>query len=193
MLRATSESPRLFRSDWLDVWTRVPWWGVPVVYVPLISWMFAEGWGLVGPAAIGWAAAGLFVWTLTEYLLHRFFFHWIPPFSWGPRMHFLIHGIHHEWVNDRYRLVMPPAVSLLLAAPLFAGWWALLGVPAVPFFGGLLVGYLGYDMLHYAMHHARLRAGWFKRLQAHHLSHHGRATRKFGVSSPVWDRVFGTY
>lgn len=194
MLRATPESPRLFESDALDVLTRIPWWVVPVVYVPIIAALF--GWGVtqVGVvAATALAVAGWFVWTLVEYTLHRTVFHWVPATSWGPRFHFLVHGIHHDWVNDRYRLVMPPAVSLLLGVLFFSVWWVLLGAWVFPFFAGHVAGYLAYDMIHYAVHHVKGSARWFVRLRAHHMNHHhNKDGRKFGVSTMVWDRVFGT-
>lgn len=194
MLRATPESPRLFDSDALDVLTRIPWWVVPVVYVPIVAALF--GWGVtrVGVvAAVALAVAGWFVWTLVEYTLHRTVFHWVPATPWGPRFHFLVHGIHHDWVNDRYRLVMPPAVSLLLGVVFFSLWWVLLGAWVFPFFAGHVAGYLAYDMIHYAVHHARFSARWFVRLKAHHMNHHhNKDGRKFGVSTMVWDRVFGT-
>lgn len=196
-MRASPESPRMFESDFVDAFSRVAWWVVPLLYVPLIGGSFAWGvtrLGLPLLASVGFFAAGGFVWTLTEYWLHRTLFHWVPATSWGPRMHFLLHGVHHDWIDDRYRLVMPPAASLGLGVVFFGLWYALLGAWAFPFFAGKMAGYLAYDMTHYYVHHGRVRGKIYKRLRAHHMNHHhNKEGRKFGVSTTLWDHVFGTF
>ena len=188
----------MFESDFIDFFSRIPWWVVPTIYVPIISGLF--GWGVVGAGvgaglALALAAAGLFLWTLVEYLLHRHVFHWVPNTSWGARMHFLIHGVHHDWVDDKYRLVMPPAASLGLAAVFFSLWYLVLGPAWVfPFFAGHVLGYLWYDMCHYGVHHFRWRSATLKKVKAHHMNHHhNKEGRKFGVSTTLWDHVFRTY
>jgi sterol desaturase/sphingolipid hydroxylase (fatty acid hydroxylase superfamily) len=144
------------------------------------------------------AAAGWLTWTLTEYWLHRTFFHWVPNTSWGPRMHFFVHGVHHDWPDDRYRLVMPPAVSGILFVLFMGIFYALLGaVWMFPFYAGFVFGYTVYDCTHYATHHFKPRSArlkWFKRLASHHMNHHFQhKPRKYGVSTTLWDHVFGTY
>lgn len=196
MMHATPESPRMFESDLIDSFSRVPWYVVPSIYVPMIVGLFA--WGVVGlqvhvGAAVLLFGAGFVVWTLTEYWLHRTLFHWTPATSWGPRFHFILHGVHHDWVNDRYRLVMPPAASLGLGVVFFAIYYALLGSLSFPFFAGKVAGYLCYDMTHYYVHHGRPTSRRMKQLKAHHMNHHhNKEERKFGVSSTLWDQVFRT-
>ena len=144
---------------------------------------------------VGLFAFGLFIWTLTEYLLHRFVFHYEPKTNIGKRLHFLAHGVHHDYPNDSLRLVMPPVISLPLAALFYGMFLFLLGATFLPpFFAGFLVGYLFYDMIHYATHHAPMTttaAGlWVKK---HHMRHHYQMDDQFyGVSTPLWDYVFGT-
>jgi sterol desaturase/sphingolipid hydroxylase (fatty acid hydroxylase superfamily) len=188
----------MFQSDFVDYFSRVPWWVVPAIYVPMIAALFA--YGVVAQhagvlPAVGMAFVGFFVWTLAEYWLHRTLFHWVPDAPWGQRFHFLLHGVHHDWVNDKYRLVMPPAASLALAVVFFAMWRAILGpVWVFPFFAGHVFGYLCYDMCHYSVHHFRMKSKVLKRLKAHHMNHHhNKEGRKFGVSTTLWDHVFGTY
>lgn len=196
MMRATPESPRMFESDLVDFFSRVPWFVVPIIFVPIIVALFGYGLaqGVAIPLSIGLYVAGFVVWTLTEYWLHRTLFHWTPNTSWGPRMHFILHGVHHDWVNDRYRLVMPPAASLGLGAFFYVLYVTILGVYAFPFYAGKVTGYLAYDMIHYYTHHGRPKATWMKRLRAHHMNHHhNKEGRKYGVSTTVWDHVFGTY
>jgi 4-hydroxysphinganine ceramide fatty acyl 2-hydroxylase len=198
VLKASPESPRMFQSDFIDFFSRVPGWVVPIVFVPIIVALF--GWGVTGAGvaivpSLGLFAAGLVVWTFSEYWLHRTLFHWTPDAPWGARFHFLLHGVHHDWVNDKYRLVMPPAASLGLGFVFFWMWYAILGSSWVyPFFAGKVAGYLAYDMVHYGVHHFRWKNKVLLRLRAHHMNHHhNKEGRKYGVSTTLWDHVFGTY
>ena len=100
--------------------------------------------------------AGYVVWTLTEYWLHRIVFHFEPDHGIGLRLHWIIHGVHHDHPNDPLRLVMPPSASIPLAL-LFVGLFHLLLPTATAWalVAGFLSGYLGYDMTHYYVHHRR--------------------------------------
>jgi sterol desaturase/sphingolipid hydroxylase (fatty acid hydroxylase superfamily) len=212
---AAAGSPPMFRARALDVFTRVPWWIVPIVWAPILAglaWSCRAGAAAVGaPAwlwpllpragvalgpALGWASVGLVGWTLAEYLFHRFVFHWVPATPWGERFHFLAHGVHHRWPDDRWRLVMPPVVSLPLGAGFLTLAAQLLGDAAAPWFLGFSGGYVVYDLTHYALHHlggARRLPRWLVRLRAHHMRHHHLDGAKgYGVTSPLWDHVFGT-
>lgn len=195
MFRATPSSPPMFENAFVDAFSRVPWFIVPIIYVPMAIALVAHGLAVgVGVApTVGLLVVGFVIWSFSEYWLHRTLFHWVPNASWGPRFHFFLHGVHHDYVNDHLRLVMPPAASLALGAAFFAFYYAVLGPLAFPLFAGKVVGYLGYDMTHYYVHHGKPQSTWMKRLRAHHMNHHhNKDGRKFGVSSMVWDRVFGT-
>ena len=92
-----------------------------MLYLPAIVALFAAGAGRAGFwNSVGLAMGGYAVWTLTEYWLHRVVFHFEPERGIGARLHWMIHGVHHDHPNDPMRLVMPPSASLPLAA-LFAG------------------------------------------------------------------------
>jgi sterol desaturase/sphingolipid hydroxylase (fatty acid hydroxylase superfamily) len=94
---------------------------------------------------------------------------------------------------------MPPILSIPLSL-FFYGLFSVtvgmvLGLPRLsgPSFAGFLTGYLAYDMLHYAEHHLSMRWAFLKFLKRYHLRHHYKnPDHGFGVSSPVWDVVFGT-
>lgn len=195
---ASKQSPPMFENALIDKFSRVHWATVPVLYVPASVLAFAYGLSLGTPLllAIGLALAGGLTWTLTEYWLHRTLFHWQPGGTFGERMHFILHGVHHTWPRDRYRLVMPPAVSLALYF-LFLGLWLLLmGDLAYTFHAGFVVGYMFYDLMHYYMHHGHPQKEWIKRLRRHHMVHHSpnlADEAKFGVSTTLWDHVFRTY
>jgi sterol desaturase/sphingolipid hydroxylase (fatty acid hydroxylase superfamily) len=197
MMRATPESPRMFESEFVDFFSRTHPAVVPVVYVPAsaaLFWYGVSGAGLTIALAGLLFLAGLTLWTLSEYWLHRTFFHWMPKFPGGDRLHFLVHGVHHKWPKDKYRLVMPPAVSIALFF-LFLGLWYLLFGPRLvwPIHAGFVFGYMVYDMTHYYVHHFSPRSEYGRELKKHHMLHHFKdPTRRFGVSSTVWDRVFGT-
>lgn len=188
----SSESSRMFRHDWMEVLSKVHF-SVPLfLYVPLVAWCLwsaPRAW-----SSLGLYAGGLFAWTLVEYVLHRFVFHWTPPGKIGARIHFIFHGVHHDYPNDRLRLVMPPSVSIPLAVIFFSAFSALMGAPTVyPFFAGFVTGYLFYDTMHYAMHHLNWKNPLWQRLKQHHMLHHYQHSDKgFGVSNPLWDYVFNT-
>jgi sterol desaturase/sphingolipid hydroxylase (fatty acid hydroxylase superfamily) len=188
-------SPRMFDNDLLDKLSRVHPSVPPILFVPAILFLLVEGFVHgVGWAAPAWILGGYVFWTLTEYWLHRIVFHFEPEKGIGARLHWIIHGVHHDHPNDPLRLVMPPSVSLPLAALFLWAFYAVLGSPAFLSFGaGFLAGYLYYDMLHYHVHHHTPTTRLGKRLRELHMRHHFQDhERGFGVSAPFWDTVFRT-
>jgi dihydroceramide fatty acyl 2-hydroxylase len=188
-------SPPMFESRWLDACSRVhP--SVPVIlFAPAIAILLVLGVERVGaPAAIAWVLGGYVFWTLTEYWMHRIVFHFEPEEGIGARLHWIIHGVHHDHPNDPMRLVMPPSVSVPLAIVFYLLFLLVLGGTIAPAFGaGFLAGYLIYDMTHYHVHHHTPRTKAGRRLREAHMRHHFQDdTRGFGVSAPWWDHVFGT-
>ena len=122
-------------------------------------------------------------------------FHFEPEDGLGARLHWIIHGVHHDHPNDPLRLVMPPAVSVPLG-----GRRVRRPVPDLrrratrPALGaGFFAGYLAYDMTHYYLHHFRPRGPLGRMLRERHMRHHFQdETRGFGISAPYWDEVFRT-
>ena len=169
---------------------------VPVViFLPAVAALFATGAARLGLlTALGLALGGYAVWTLTEYWLHRVVFHFEPTHGLGARLHWMMHGVHHDHPNDPLRLVMPPSASVPLALAFHGLFWLVIGGnQATAFSAGFLAGYLAYDMIHYAVHHHRPRTRVGRRLRELHMRHHFQDDeRGFGVSAPYWDRVFGT-
>jgi sterol desaturase/sphingolipid hydroxylase (fatty acid hydroxylase superfamily) len=188
-------SPPMFESRVLDALSRVhP--AVPVViFLPAIVAMAA--WSLANasvPVTVGALAGGYALWTLFEYWLHRLVFHFEPKEGLGARMHWIIHGVHHDHPNDPMRLVMPPAVSIPLGAAVFGLLYLIFGTHYAPGLGaGFFAGYLVYDMMHYYLHHFRPRGPLGRMLRERHMRHHFQDdTRGFGISAPYWDEVFRT-
>lgn len=196
--KVTEVTPRLFKSDFLELLSRTHPSVVVMLYLPIVIWLL---WYSIVRAGVGpWQSGMLFVvgaigWTFAEYWLHRTIMHWIPELKWGPRMHFWVHGIHHELPHDPLRLVMPPAISLSLFF-IFLGLFSLfMGRYLWAFHAGFTFGYIIYDLSHFLMHHSKPRYQWVKDLQRHHLLHHFNAKYddlRFSITVPIWDKLFGT-
>lgn len=212
------ESVRMFRNDFLELFTHVHHTVPLILFVPVVAYMlyrtYQQGMGL-GQAAILFVV-GLLIWTVAEYTVHRFGFHVsrdaevkvqesveqlgesdpaLPAIgNWEQLRYFLAHGVHHTHPNDSKRLVMPPVVSVPLAVLFYLIFRAVFGpINMLPAFAGLVVGYLFYDMTHYAVHHVRPRTRLGRYLKKHHFRHHYMdPTKNYGVSSPAWDVVMGT-
>lgn len=189
------ESVRMFKSDLLEFLSKVHFFIPLVIYVPVIFYLLYKG---IFEASIGVGmfilllASGLFVWTFVEYIMHRFVFHYVPKQKWALRLHFIFHGVHHDYPNDLKRLVLPPSASIPLALGFYFLFNAILPPTYVyAFFPAFIGGYLVYDMTHYAIHHFNFKSGIWQKIKKHHMLHHYQdPTRGYGVSSSLWDNIF---
>ncbi len=188
-------SPPMFKSGFLDRFTRVHHSVPVIIFAPVIVALAVLAFGrLSAVTAVVLILAGYVFWTLFEYWLHRLVFHFEPEDGLGARLHWMIHGIHHDHPNDPKRLVMPPSVSVPLAILMY-GLFALAlgGDRALAFGAGFLGGYLIYDMTHFHVHHHKPRTRLGKLVRELHMRHHFQDdTRGYGVSAPFWDYVFRT-
>jgi sterol desaturase/sphingolipid hydroxylase (fatty acid hydroxylase superfamily) len=135
---------------------------------------------------VSYALAGLFGWTFLEYLVHRWLFHHAPVLR---RMHEAHHTAPRGYVASPPGFL--PAAAILIAYGLF--WsWGTSAVAAVS--AGALTGYLFYSFVHHATHHLpHLNHAYFMQARRRHMLHHfGSQDADFGVTTGVWDRVFGT-
>ncbi len=192
-----TESIRIFKNPILEAMTHVHpiipllLWAPFVVYASFLSLTVD---GLSMAEFLLWALIALIVWTLTEYVLHRYVFHWNPKHALGKRFVFLFHGLHHDDPNDPTRLVMPPVPALLI----MFGLWKLFSliVPTYAlnaFMAWFIVGYLIYDYIHFATHHFKMTSTVGRFLKKWHIQHHFRHEKaRYGVSSPLWDYIFRT-
>ena len=193
------DSAPLF-GNFLEPLTKTAWFVVPTIWLPPVlygTWYGSTGLSTVAESVTYWFL-GLFLWSLVEYVLHRCLFHvdkYLPDNRVGITAHFLLHGIHHYLPMDKYRLVMPPTLFIILAFP----FWRLAhfvfaynSYAAVEVFSGGIFGYICYDLTHYFLHHRNLPS-YYKELKKYHLQHHfADYENGFGVTSRFWDRVFGT-
>lgn len=186
---------QVFENTFLEKWfaqahpiTPGLWFGPFVVY-GLYRGGIEHG-ALVLPAFLG----GMLITTLIEYCLHRFAFHFEPK-TQGQRLNvFLLHGYHHEFPNDPMRLVLPPIGIWPVAAVIGTIWYFVFGAWFWPVFAGTAAGYVAYDWTHYYTHHFNPKGGpgkWLKRY--HMLHHHDSPNHRYGITTPLWDLVFGTY
>jgi sterol desaturase/sphingolipid hydroxylase (fatty acid hydroxylase superfamily) len=190
-------SPPMFRVVWLDRLSRVHPAVPPIIFCPAIAVLAVAGATRLGTGSFVLAAiSGYGFWTFCEYWIHRVVFHFEPEDGIGAKLHWMVHGVHHDHPNDPLRLVMPPAVSVPLAILFIAVFVLVLGTPLAWAAGaGFLAGYLFYDMIHYALHHhLHARNGLERRLRSLHMRHHFEDhTRGYGISAPWWDMIFRTY
>ena len=194
----SSESIRMFKSDLLEFFSKVYFFVPLIIYVPVIGYLIYKAFFEVGMSVllfIGLLLAGIFVWTFVEYIMHRFVFHYVPKAKWAYRLHFIFHGVHHDYPNDLKRLVLPPSASIPLALFFYFLFNAILPANYVfAFFPGFIGGYLVYDMTHYAIHHFNFKGGLWKKIKQHHMLHHYQdPSRGYGVSSDFWDTIFRSH
>ena len=187
---------RIFKNQYLEMLTKThPFviWGmyIPVIFF-LLYYSFTKEdftWSYI----VLLFFAGIFSWTLFEYLMHRFVFHYVAHSPGAQRLIYIIHANHHEYPRDKERLFMPPAPSLIMACIVFALQYLTMGNNVFMFFPGFLLGYLIYGTMHYAIHAWNPPFKWMKPLwRNHHLHHYKEQEKGFGVSTTIWDRVFGT-
>ena len=202
--RNQSEPIRLFKSDFLEFFTHIHPAVVLVIWLPVaVGFLIAAVINRPVPAMwvhipIGFVA-GWLLWSLTEYLMHRFVFHYHPKSERMQKFFYLFHGVHHDQPMCKTRLVMPPAVSVPLALIFYGLFYLVVGVLigaghwVAPLFSGFTFGYLAYDMTHYSTHHWPVKKGYFAMVRKQHMRHHVQTPdKRFGVSSPLWDVVFRT-
>uniref|UniRef100_A0A182Q052 Fatty acid 2-hydroxylase n=1 Tax=Anopheles farauti TaxID=69004 RepID=A0A182Q052_9DIPT len=199
---------RLFGPSWVENMTKTPWWIVPAFWIPAITYIIvhhgapdlATGRGLADPRQSFLTVdlylhlvLGAVAWTLLEYSLHRWVFHLDPK---GNRFlqtfHFLIHGQHHKVPFDSYRLVFPVPPAILLTTIFYQPIYYVFPYPRLTLAGGL-IGYLIYDMIHYYLHYGSPSGGHLYHMKRYHYSHHFvHHDQGYGISSDIWDKLFGT-
>lgn len=193
-------SLRLFKSNFLEFFTHISPVAIVIFWAPVVVILVYLSSRISPPGTIlGAFIIGLFLWTFAEYTLHRFLFHYPAKTEKAQRIFFLFHGVHHAQPQDKSRLVMPFPVSIPLALVLYGLFHLVLSILLKaphwvnPMTAGFMVGYLVYDLTHYATHHFPMRSGYARFLKRYHMEHHYKnPNTRYGVSSPLWDWVFRT-
>ena len=137
--------------------------------------------------------AGFMLFTLVEYLIHRYTFHMDTDTPKKERLQYVLHGAHHSFPKDKTRLAMPPLVSVALATGFFLVYRLIMGNYGIPFTGGFVAGYASYLCVHYSVHAFPPPKNILRHLWIHHALHHYQQPHSaYGVSSPFWDLFFRT-
>ncbi len=192
---------RIFSNQRLEMLTKTRPWVIYSIYIPVNILLVAYArlqfhYSIKLITAIFFFA--MLSWTLFEYLVHRFLFHFEASSDMGKRLVYIIHENHHDFPRDKSRLFMPPVPSILMASVVFSLFYGISllisasGGYAMVFFSGFISGYLIYVSIHFAIHSYAppkyLKALW----RNHHLHHYRYPDKAFGVSSMLWDKLFGT-
>jgi 4-hydroxysphinganine ceramide fatty acyl 2-hydroxylase len=185
----------MFKSKRLEMFTKTSPALTLGTYVPIMIIFLILGNHFIGLSltkAVVWYFSGLFSWTIMEYFMHRYLYHFVDEREWTKKFHYMVHGIHHDYPRDEERLFMPPLPGIMYISIFISIFWLLFGKYALYFMPGLMNGYLMYSFTHWAIHKFQPPKA-LAPLWKHHMMHHYRYPEKaFGVSSMLWDYVFGT-
>ena len=142
---------------------------------------------------IGMFFLGFISFTFVEYIVHRYVYHLSTHTEARKKFQYNAHGVHHEFPKDKDRLAMPPLLSITIATILLLLFRLVMGDFTFAFLPGFLVGYAFYLSVHYMVHIYQPPKNFLKFLWVNHSVHHYKdGDMVFGVSSPLWDYVFGT-
>jgi sterol desaturase/sphingolipid hydroxylase (fatty acid hydroxylase superfamily) len=187
---------QLFRNRYLEMLTKTHpliIWGMYLPVFAGLPWYAATTRNFTGWTIVLVFVAGMFFWTFFEYIVHRYIFHMIAESPRAQQFIYVLHGNHHHFPRDRERLFMPPVPSLIIASVIFGLLYLAMRQYAFLFFPGFILGYLIYGSMHYAIHAWNPPFKWMKPLwRNHHLHHYKDEQHGYGVSTTLWDRVFGT-
>ncbi len=187
---------QVFKNEFIEKWfaqahpiTPGIWFGWIVLYGLYVGFTTLPWWQ--APLAF---LGGVLITTLIEYTLHRFAFHFVPKNKKQRFQAFLLHGYHHDFPNDPMRLVLPPIGIWPVAVVVGTVYYFAFGPYFWTVFGGTSLGYIAYDWVHYYTHYANPKGGPGKWVKKYHMLHHfDSPNHRYGITSPLWDLVFGTY
>lgn len=189
------KSPKLFKNPILEVLTKTKLWIITSLYTLVAAIWIAMyvGWyhGTV-LSSILYFVVGFFAWTFGEYALHRWVYHKISDSSYDSGLQYVFHGIHHEFPSDEDRIILPPVPGLVIAHVFLLVFYLVFNTDCLALCAGFLMGYLAYISIHWMVHSKPTPERfnfWWNHHNVHHYQQHDRA---FGVSTPIWDIVFGT-
>lgn len=187
---------KLFKNPILEKLSRthisVPLTIFMIYSVSLLYWSITHT-SLTAGTTIGLFFLGFLSFTWVEYMVHRFVYHINTDTERRKTFQYNAHGVHHEFPKDKDRLAMPPLLSITISTILLLLFRLMMGDFTFAFLPGFLVGYAYYLSVHYMVHIFQPPKNFLKFLWVNHSVHHYKdGDQVFGVSSPLWDYVFGT-
>ncbi len=187
---------QIFRNKYLEYLTKTHPLVIWSIYLPVIVFLPYYAYSKLAFSGMYITViflGGVIFWTFFEYIIHRFVFHLVTENPRARRIAYVMHGNHHEFPRDRERLFMPAVPSIIISSVVFLLMYVLIGNNVFIFFPGFILGYLLYASMHYAIHAWNPPFKWMKPIwRNHHLHHYKNDEKGFGVSSHLWDKVFGT-
>lgn len=158
---------------------------IPILFVAFAVLAYWEAGYAAAPKFLTAVVVGIGLWTLIEYWIHRYFYHHVPVLS-------PLHDLHHQ----------KPEAFIGVPSFLSCGLFVVIGylplamldpVAAGGFTSGLLIGYAAYMVVHHASHHWNVQPGdWLYPARLRHMAHHYGDESNFGITTGLWDHVFGT-
>jgi len=189
----------IFGNTFLEPLTKAPPYISAFIYIIALIAMLVAAYQIQVVQTF-WAASviyvgAIFFWTFFEYFAHRYLFHideYFPDSKIAEKVAFTFHGIHHEYPRDTERIIMPPVPGLMIVGILYVFFLFIMGDYTYIFMPGFMTGYLLYTRIHYKTHTTPVPS-YLKSQYRHHSLHHYKYPEKaFGISTTLWDRVFGT-
>ncbi len=192
----TKGTKRLFKNPILEKLSRTHI-AVPVTIfilyaAGLLYWSVTHT-DLSAGITIAMFAAGFLAFTWVEYVTHRYLFHMATYTKFRAKFQYTVHGVHHEFPKDKERLAMSPLLSITIATILLLLFRLMMGDLTFSFLPGFLAGYAFYLAVHYMVHVYQPPKNFLRVLWINHSIHHYKdGDYVFGVSSPLWDYIYGT-
>lgn len=186
--------PRYFKNPILERLAYTSTLTLNIIFVPIaLFFCYSAFLRHSFTVAIVGICAGLLLWSLVEYVMHRFAFHFKFKNENLKWLHSIFHLSHHQYPHDKRKY----QTLILLSLPSGILYYFILKFAAgsyiEPIFSGFIIGYLLYEFAHYSTHKLKMDSKTLKRLKQHHMHHHFLDQEKnFGVTSALWDIIFKT-
>lgn len=195
---ANDQEKKVFDNKLIEALSRTPIWAPISLFFIIAGGLLY--WGISNslltiPETVALFFSGWLLFSFIEYCMHRFLFHMPITSKSREKIQYNFHGVHHAFPKDKSRLAMPIPVSLTLCVVLFSlfYWVFFMGDKTFGFLPGVLCGYASYLFVHYLVHAYAPPQGFGRSLWVNHAIHHYKDdTVVFGVSSQLWDHIFGT-
>jgi sterol desaturase/sphingolipid hydroxylase (fatty acid hydroxylase superfamily) len=158
---------------------------IPIAVLLFAGVSFVNGGLAAAPDWLLSLIVGAVLWTLVEYVIHRFVYHAAP----------ILTPLHHAHHREPTAYVGVPSFvsSGLIIVVCYLPLRFVDPIVASGFTSGMLLGYAGYMVVHHATHHFKIEPGdWLYEARVRHMAHHYHDDANFGVSVGFWDWVFRT-
>jgi len=139
-------------------------------------------------ASIAFFIVGVIFFTFLEYAVHAWLFHENHPL----RVFIEGHAHHHQnpFSYDAMPFFMSAVIATIFAYLLH---FIMPTADALAIVGGMALGYFNYGIMHHIMHRREFSSKYWRYMQEFHFVHHKKPKLNHGITTDIWDRIFGTY